>query len=124
MCDVVSQVKGEIVGADKFLDPLKEPQRRRKRDAEVETPQNFVFHLEDVRLGDGLVRGHLEHLSDRRRVDFFVLGRDEEGAQRQQLQVAFLHSELLYRQIDQFARNEESLWKESELVVDFGEPLN
>ena len=76
----MSQVKGEIVGAYKFLDPLKEPQRRRKRDAEVETPQNFVFHLEDVRLGDGLVRGHLEHLSDRRWVDFFVLGRDEEGA--------------------------------------------
>ena len=76
----LSQVKGDIVGADKFLDPLKEPQRRRKRDAEVETPQNFVFHLEDVRLGDGLVRGHLEHLYDRRRVDFFVLDRDEEGA--------------------------------------------
>ena len=90
---------------------------------ELEGKKNVAFHVQDLRPFVG-VFGYIDEVLHRGRVNFLVLGRDEERCHADELSDVFFNSDHAEVTVDQVDGNEQSFGEQLEFAVDVDEPVN
>ena len=106
-----------------FTVPLKEPVRRCLTDLELNHSQDVLLHDKD-RIFVDRVLGVSDEVTQLWRVDLFILSRNKEASDAEQLHVVLLRllvGEVAVQQID---CDEERLWQQPEAGVSVHQPLN
>lgn len=106
-----------------LAEQLEELVGRCENQVEVEDRDDLALDLEDLFCSVGVVAA-LYEVFEVWRVDFFVLGSDEQRGDADQLQLSSGHHDLLKVAVDEVHRQEEGLMVHLELGVDIHQPVD
>lgn len=120
---VLGQEECHVVHLAQLAKPLQESVRGGETDVEVQGKEYFLLGIQDL-LACILALGDVHEVLEQRRVDLFVLSHNEEGCDGDQLD--FSLGDLVETEIpiDDVDGQEEGLWEQFEVVVDFDEPVD
>ena len=81
----------------------------RCRYLEIHGHQDVLLHFEDLTLGELVLADH-EEVSQVRRVDFFVLGSNQQSSHAKKVQLTLLNMLAAQKLVDDVLGNVQSLW--------------